>query len=429
MYFIITTLTTVGYGDISASTNAEIVVAIILMMGGVLGYSIAVGTVSTVLMQADQRQTVIANKMQTLAHFAKETDMDLKEYSKIKRHINQKYNSSLDWMEHLTGPAQLQSLLSDLPVVLRAKMLRHMHHGRHLKLEFFSRYRDDDLFAYMVPLLQSDHFCVHDMIYLRGDYAERVYFLTKGTVVFFIFERLEAKQDMRKSGTIHTMDLKEYHEIEQEMMTCEPFQIVVDGSTFGDFEVLLGIPRQQCVRCDIESECLRLHKKDLLRTLAEFPAIAECMRRDAKHEFHLTQKRKKQHAEDKGLSLNSHHEFDQYDPEGDDPLELSATFPSGTSPPKSPKLIPHPPEKEVETPLPPNGDHPGPTLRSDLHHDAEGEHGSSHHSPHLEDRLKKIERRQETLIARQEQHDVILKDVQSTLFSIDLRIQSLVLRN
>eukprot|EP00746_Dinoflagellata_sp_MGD_P027216 gnl/MRDRNA2_/MRDRNA2_164207_c0_seq1.p1 gnl/MRDRNA2_/MRDRNA2_164207_c0~~gnl/MRDRNA2_/MRDRNA2_164207_c0_seq1.p1 ORF type:complete len:806 (-),score=175.04 gnl/MRDRNA2_/MRDRNA2_164207_c0_seq1:619-3036(-) len=431
MYFIITTLTTVGYGDISASTNAEIVVAILLMMGGVLGYSIAVGTVSSVLMQVDQRQTLIANKMQTLAYFAKETDMDLKEYQKIQRHIKQKYYSSLDWMDNLSGAADLQSLLHDLPVVLRAKMLRHMHHGRHLKLEFFSRYRDDDLFAYLVPLLASDHFQVHDMIYLRGDYAERVYFLTKGTVVFFIFERFKkfARSGPIGSGSgsgkaFNQLSSKDYNDIEQDMMKCEPFQIIVDGSTFGDFEVLLGIPRQQCVRCDVESDCLRLHKKDLLCTLAEFPAIAECMRRDARHEFHMTQKRKKRHIENKGLSIyDVEEDFDQYNMEDELDNQKSLEF-SGTFSPQKP---PGSPAKEVAPDPPQNCEPPQlPVLRSDQRfEDAPLEP----RNPQLEDRLRKIEQHQQELLIRQEKQDVILKDVQSTLFSIDLRIQSLVLRS
>lgn len=309
-------------------------------------------------------------------------------------------------MEHLTGPAQLQSLLADLPVVLRAKMLRHMHHGRHLKLEFFHRYKDDDLFAYMVPNLASDHFTAHDMIYLRGDYAERIYFLTKGTVVFFIFERLEKSNDLepggisspnmkRRSSQMHMLDKRMYEEIEKDMLGIDPFQIIVDGSTFGDFEVLLGIPRQQCVRCDTESECLRLHKKDLLRTLAEFPTLAECMRRDAKHEYHMTLKRKKAFADEAGIRICDPPDLfpDEYDETGDE---------IRPEPPPDPPKLP---------PLPRTDDSNGATPALGV-----------------ENRLSAIERRQQELLHKAEHHDKTLKDMQAMLFSIDLRIQSMVLR-
>lgn len=449
MYFIITTLTTVGYGDISASTNAEIIVAILLMMGGVLGYSISVGTVSSVLMEEDQRQTIITNKMQTLAHFAKDTNMDLIEYGKIRRHIKRKFTESLDWMEHLTGSAQLQSLLNDLPVVLRAKMLRHMHHGRHLNLEFFSRYRDDDFFSYAVPLLSSAQFDSHDMIYLRGDYAERVYFLTKGTVVFFSFEdngHLNGEKTQRQ-----LMDRKEYLEIEEAMKLAEPFQVFVDGSTFGDFELLLGIPRQVYVRCDIQSDCLVLHKKDLLRTLAEFPVIAESMRANARQDYITTMKRKIAHDESKGIQSQTR--ISLYDDirEADEVLKLptpaddmskipgekpgadaspfSALKRSSTageqleeSPPISRQLSPR--SLAVNRlPL------ASPRSKSE-------DSGLAHRFQHVEDRLDFIEMKQEKILqnaaeAKERQSKMMkeIEEMRTTLFGIDLRIQSLVLRN
>merc|ERR1719327_229095 len=103
-------------------------------------------------------------------------------------------------MMHLDGPAQLQNLLQDLPVVLRAKMLRHMHHGKHMNLEFFAKYSDDDLFAYMVPLMTTSHFDSSDMIYINGDYAERVYFLCQGCVFFFTADHASSKALKRREG-------------------------------------------------------------------------------------------------------------------------------------------------------------------------------------------------------------------------------------
>lgn len=453
MYFIITTLTTVGYGDISASTNAEIIVAILLMMGGVLGYSISVGTVSSVLMQEDQRNTIISNKMNTLAHFAKDTNMDVVEYGKIRRHIRRKYSESLDWMVHLEGPAQLQSLLTDLPVVLRAKMLRHMHHGKHLHLEFFSRYNEDDLFAYIVPLLFSAHFEAHDMVFLRGDYAERIYFLTQGTIVYFTLEGLERENNGRSQRGL--MDRADLLELEKIHAQAEPFQVVVDGSTFGDFEVLLGIPRQECVRCDVPSHCLALHKRDILRTLAEFPSIAESMREDARKEYAATMKRKVAFLRAKGV--NNHDLGADYDEHLASPKwgQYDGSESCGGSPEKPPtkpelerdisivdiSKIPSekkqsknkPSAKEVLAPavqrLPTS---PSRSIDSAL----------AQRFQQIEERLEFIEEMGHKAQEAREQQDSTMKEIKeqqevmttemrelrTVLFSMDLRIQSLVLR-
>jgi voltage-gated potassium channel Kch len=49
LYFAITTLTTVGYGDISAGTTGEYIICILWMMFGVGFYSLLAGTLSSVL--------------------------------------------------------------------------------------------------------------------------------------------------------------------------------------------------------------------------------------------------------------------------------------------------------------------------------------------------------------------------------------------
>lgn len=54
-YFTVTTITTVGYGDISASGTFERIIAIILMMGGVFAFSFATGTLSSILLSFDEK--------------------------------------------------------------------------------------------------------------------------------------------------------------------------------------------------------------------------------------------------------------------------------------------------------------------------------------------------------------------------------------
>ena len=52
-YFTITTITTVGYGDISGGTSAEKVGAIFLMLFGVISFSFASAQLSSILHSHD----------------------------------------------------------------------------------------------------------------------------------------------------------------------------------------------------------------------------------------------------------------------------------------------------------------------------------------------------------------------------------------
>ena len=52
-YFTITTVTTVGYGDWSANTFAEKIVAIFIMFIGVIAFSFASGTLTNFIVQQE----------------------------------------------------------------------------------------------------------------------------------------------------------------------------------------------------------------------------------------------------------------------------------------------------------------------------------------------------------------------------------------
>jgi protein-S-isoprenylcysteine O-methyltransferase Ste14 len=49
LYFIITTMTTVGYGDISGTNLLERIVSIFIMLIGVISFSFATGSLSSIM--------------------------------------------------------------------------------------------------------------------------------------------------------------------------------------------------------------------------------------------------------------------------------------------------------------------------------------------------------------------------------------------
>ena len=54
-YFTITTITTVGYGDISINTWIEKIIVIILMISGVIAFTFASGSLATILQSIDNQ--------------------------------------------------------------------------------------------------------------------------------------------------------------------------------------------------------------------------------------------------------------------------------------------------------------------------------------------------------------------------------------
>ena len=62
-YFIVTTMTTVGYGDMGGSTYLQQFFCIGLMLGGVFIFSMISGSLAAVLSQLDDQNAELADKL------------------------------------------------------------------------------------------------------------------------------------------------------------------------------------------------------------------------------------------------------------------------------------------------------------------------------------------------------------------------------
>lgn len=65
-YFVVTTVTTVGYGDINPVNGIERFFCIILLFIGVMTFSFASGALSSIITNYDSHQLGMKNKLKTL---------------------------------------------------------------------------------------------------------------------------------------------------------------------------------------------------------------------------------------------------------------------------------------------------------------------------------------------------------------------------
>lgn len=59
LYFIVTTTSTVGYGDLSASTTLERIYCIVIMLAGVTAFTFISGALSSILSNHDTSEAVL----------------------------------------------------------------------------------------------------------------------------------------------------------------------------------------------------------------------------------------------------------------------------------------------------------------------------------------------------------------------------------
>ena len=84
LYWTYTTISTVGYGDISPKTGTEKVMAIILMLFGVCFFSFVIGTLSSILSRMDTKETMMLNKMAIIDEFSRDANLSSDLKSKLR---------------------------------------------------------------------------------------------------------------------------------------------------------------------------------------------------------------------------------------------------------------------------------------------------------------------------------------------------------
>ena len=87
MHWATQTITTVGYGDITANTNAEIIISLLWMLFGVAFYSFIIGNFSSLISGNDQMAANIEKKVRNLAVLSQKANIPFELTRKIKTFI------------------------------------------------------------------------------------------------------------------------------------------------------------------------------------------------------------------------------------------------------------------------------------------------------------------------------------------------------
>lgn len=88
MYFIVTTVLTVGYGDITAVSLIEKCFCMLMMLIGVFSFSYATGTLSAIIQSVDERDTQLKEKIATLNEIKYQYCVDRTLFNKLVRTIH-----------------------------------------------------------------------------------------------------------------------------------------------------------------------------------------------------------------------------------------------------------------------------------------------------------------------------------------------------
>lgn len=236
LYWTVSTLATVGYGDVRAYNLAERIVSSLVMVIGIFIYSFIIGSLSSLLTNIDSRKAKMSKKLDILNSLSRQFTITKDFHAKLSKAIEYHYRQST---------LEIDEMLQDLPLNLRTQLLIVIYQKLLQNNSFFEQ-KPSYFVAYVAPLLKPVRFEEGEHIYKKGDLALEMYFIVTGEVAMMT-------------------SISEGESI--------PVNILSDGYYFGEIDLLFSENKNRAndVKAISDTELLTLPVADFENMLRMFP--------------------------------------------------------------------------------------------------------------------------------------------------------------
>jgi voltage-gated potassium channel Kch len=179
LYWAVTTLSTVGYGDITPdqSRSIQVVFTMVVMLLGVGMYGYIIGNVATLITNLDAARASYLEKMEEVNLFLKTRSVP----APLQERVRSYYRYLWETQKSITT----QALLGELPHTLSTDIALFLNKNILEKVPYFSD--ADDLFIReIVQVMEPLAFLPGDYIIRQGEYGDSMYFLSSGEIEVII---------------------------------------------------------------------------------------------------------------------------------------------------------------------------------------------------------------------------------------------------
>jgi voltage-gated potassium channel len=236
-YWALTTLTTIGYGDITPTTNGGRIFTMFIMVTGVAMYGFIIGNVSRMLMLADRRKEAQKEKMGELSFLMKHYRVPMGLQKQV-----------FSYYHHLLSNRFLDEeskVLSELPPALQNELQVYMKMKLISNIPIFEGCKVVAL-KMIASALQQNFYTPNSHIIKSGDSGEEMFIIGHGAVDIYINDNL-------------VTSLKE-------------------GQFFGEIALLEETTRSADVKAKSYCDLYSLHKDEFLAIVEKFPDVGERVR-------------------------------------------------------------------------------------------------------------------------------------------------------
>jgi voltage-gated potassium channel len=173
IYWCITTITTVGYGDIHPITDFQKILTMVAMFIGVAVYGYVIGNVASLLSNIDIAKASFSKQMEDINSFLS--------YKSVPKILKQKVHNYYQYVWHNQMALSEHELLSNLPSSLKTEISLHLHRNLIEHVPFFKN-TDRDFISDIISQLQTRVFLPGDYIFKKGEIGNCMYFICNGNI-------------------------------------------------------------------------------------------------------------------------------------------------------------------------------------------------------------------------------------------------------
>ena len=233
VYYLMTTLTTVGYGDILVNGDLERFYQIILLIVGTCAYSWILTFISNYIKKKNERYIDFENKVNILGEIRinyPRLDNDL--YERILRYLN--YNKS-------EYKYNIENILDSLPSSLQNRLIVEMYKPIIRNFHFFKYFENSDFFVKIVTSLKPILSMKDDILIQEGEFIEDIIFIKKGVLALEIIidldslkESVEDHLNMTGIGSIKIFSKNETQKTNKDSKINNSFSVVSQNSNMNN---------------------------------------------------------------------------------------------------------------------------------------------------------------------------------------------------
>lgn len=231
LYFAITTMASVGYGDITPMTNIERNFAMLFEVVGSLIAALFFANMAVLIAGIDTRGDRLREKMGEVNHYIKTRS--------IPKNLAQRMKDAVEYWWQVHSGLNVKDYLADIPVTLRIEIFSHIQKGCVDRCPIFVDL--SQAFLRNITLhLHPISFLPKDMIFYLGEADKRMFFITEGYVEFLDEDYILVKT-------------------------------VGEGDHFGDFEAIFDTRCQMYARAATATHMYYLDSVDIHKVMSDFP--------------------------------------------------------------------------------------------------------------------------------------------------------------